>query len=190
MASDEQVDFARQAVQSLLELQARSMDAPPTLPAQPEDLRENVRVVLTQAVRAELLTTGPHQVSRLLGNTEESRSGGRRDYAFSCGPISFDRGRAHPANSLVRSDGATLSFSVTLGQSQSSRLDLIAYRFDLAYQSGHFLRFDLDRPGERHSSEGLRAHIHACNEEVRLPSVVFHPLEALRFLLSVRPRSP
>lgn len=188
LASTEQLAFERETVQHLLALQRRVVAAPPTLPARPKDLHDQVRVVLMKAVQAELLTTGAHRVSCLLSKVVESSSPGGRAYAFSCGPIDFDRGPASPTNSLVRSDGATLSFSVTLGQPLSSpTLELIAYRFDLTLPRDSLLRFDLDRANSGHSDQGLRAHIHAGKEEIRVPSAIFHPLEALRFLL-VHPR--
>lgn len=137
-----------------------------------------------QACRAELLETGMFQVSHLLSKLAESREDGRQTYAFSGGPIDFKRKDANPKNSLVRSDGAVLSFSVTLGPREgSSELELVAYRFDLTLPNDTFLRFDMDPVGLGHSGEGLRAHIHADDDDVRLPSAVLHPLEALTYLL-------
>jgi hypothetical protein len=189
LATAERLDFEKKAVQRLQGLQARVVNAPLTFPSSAEVLREDVRLVLMQACRAELLETGMHPVSRLLSTVAESREDGRRTYVFSCGPIDFKRREANATNCLLRSDGAVLSFSVTLGpREDSSALELVAYRFDLTLPNNAFLRFDMDSPEKGHSGEGLRAHIHAGDKDVRLPSAVLHPLEALTFLL-LHPRA-
>ena len=121
MASAERLEFDKLAAHRLQGMQARLATTPLPLPAKAEDLHEEVRRVLTLAFRAELLTTGMHQLSRLLSAITTSGERGRHSYAFSCGAIDFGR--------------------------------------------------------------RLRAHIHASDDDVRLPSAVLHPLEALIYLL-------
>lgn len=150
-------------------------------------MHDEIRRMLVQACRASLLDNGIHELSALLSRVERSRTGERNTYALSCSPIEFKRETAPKANRLTRSDGAILSFSLTLGPgAETSELEIVAYRFDLRLPEGSspaFLRFDMDPPGKRHDTQGLRAHIHPGHEEVRLPSAVLHPLEALSFLL-------
>lgn len=185
MATPEYVDFRASCTDRLLALQGRSCF--PALAVSAEVLRERVRVVLHKALRAGLLKTAPYEVSRLLRPISVSawqQSG--KAYGFSCGPTSDREKDPKSKDCLVRDDDAVLSFSVTVGQKPGQPLALLAYRFDLTFPDSErvgFVRFDLDRPEEGHSNQGLRAHIHPGLADGRLPSPVLDPVEALHFLL-------
>jgi hypothetical protein len=182
----ERAKFEADCLEQLKALQSKS--GAPELPAKVETLRERIRAVLQQAVRAELLRTAPYQVARLLSPVVSSTwRGGGRAFEFSCGPTQDELKLPASQDCLVRDDDAVVTFSVTVGEKpDGSALELIAYRFDITLPVGSgvpFVRFDLDPPGEGHSTDGLRAHIHPGLPEGRLPSPVLDPVGAVRFLL-------
>ncbi len=182
MATVERVQFDKDCRRFLKRLQERVDGGQPELPARPEDLFDEVRTAFFKASRSDLLQSGQYQISKLLHPCEKAARG--EGLAFSGGPPNRDRAHRDPDRCLVRDDYAVLSFSVTVGQNRSrTRLELIAYAFDLWLPDGSspgFVRFDLD---DHHSEEGLRAHIHPGNDDCRLPSPVLHPVEAIHLLL-------
>jgi hypothetical protein len=186
LATAEYEEFEASCTESLLGLQNRS--AVPNLPVNAKEIWKQLQLTLQRALRAGLLKTGHYEISRLLRPvTESAWHAGGRAYAISCGPTDDKLKVPNSRECLVRDDEAVLSFSVTVGQLPgNSILELVAYRFDLAFPGANrvpFVRFDLDPPNEGHTNEGLRAHIHPGMEEGRLPSPILNPVEALQFLL-------
>jgi hypothetical protein len=186
LATSEFQEFEAACTERLLLLQSRS--AAPALPASAQALWERVRKTLQKAAQAELLRTGQYGISRLLRPVFRSQwHGTGTAYEFSCGPTHDKLKDPKSPDCLVRDDDAVLSSSVTVGEKPGNReLELIAYRFDLAFPIGvgiPYVRFDLDPPNERHAKDGLRAHIHPGLAEGRLPSAILDPVEAIHFLL-------
>lgn len=186
MASVELQAFEEEACVRLQRLQCRVVEAPLALPSA-NSLHKSLHQLLTKAARAELLDTGLYQIARLLRPvSNEKDASGVQSFAISSGPVDFKGTLATKDNTLTRSDGAFLSFSITLRQAKSGGLTVHAYRFSLTRSTGAcptFIRFDFDPPGRAHESDGLRAHIHPGDDEIRLPSAVLDPLEALTFVL-------
>jgi hypothetical protein len=98
---------------------------------------------------------------------------------------SFDKGET--TDHFRFDSGARLSFGITLAaDDRESRL--LGYRFHYVAPDGKsptFIRFDLNR--ELHSSPLMEplCHMHPGHDDIRLPSVVMHPLHVLEVVLYV-----
>lgn len=171
-------------------LQGRLEQSRAKLPATAGELFEELRRILQQAVRAEVLRTPAYDVSKLLKQTVPTRSRhGGNLRAITCGPKDFNRlaGNVDPKERLVREDGAVIHFTIMVEEVPGAeQLRLHAYDFELYFPSKEpteFVRFDLNEPGHDNEDDGVRSHFHPSHEDLQVPSPVLAPAEALSFLL-------
>lgn len=171
-------------------LQERLMGSLARLPGTADELYDELRRILQQAIRAEVLQTPAFAVKNLLRQSRPtpSKTGGVL-YAIAGGPKEFGRlgGDANPNDRFVRDDGAVIHFSLTVEEAPGEKtLSLYGYDFELYFPSQvptGFVRFDLNKPGHANEDKGLRSHFHPSHEDLQVPSPVLVPAEALSFLL-------
>jgi hypothetical protein len=192
LANDEKRRAEEDLFTRLRSLQARMASGPKPLPARATDLREELRRILQKAIRAEVLKTPPDIVTRELLKLVSSEKdptvhklggthgifGAKKDFNRITGP-------ADPKKKLVREDGAVIHFSLIVKE-RAGPLELIAYDFELYYPSKQpiwFIRFDMNEPGHKNDTLGLRSHIHPGHDNLLVPGVMLSPAEALSFLL-------
>ena len=171
---------------ALRRLQQRLSAATPALSVAPRDLYEQLRVLLTRAIREQVLRNGMYTVKKLLRLTPDPE-GHPSCWVLTGGPLDFGR-TADPDldTHFVRADGGVVHFAMTLREGDARNVEVLAYGFEVYFPSREpiaFVRFDLNVRGHGNDEAGLRSHLHPGNDDLQLPSPVLAPLEALLLVL-------
>lgn len=157
------------------------------LPATAKTLADELRRSLLLAADEGVLRTAPDVIFRLI-KTEERKRDRETVVAAVLGGATFDKGQAD-GSFFVRSDGARLSFGVTVVYQRRSDPELVTYRFHLRFPRGRsplFIRFDLNDESRDPVLEP-RSHLHPGSDDIRIPVPMMAPIEILERLLYAIP---
>ncbi|HET7504230.1 MAG TPA: hypothetical protein VFK02_24585, partial [Kofleriaceae bacterium] len=109
---------------ALAQLQRR-LSAPPS--AAPRKLYEELRVLLTRAIRAQVLQNGMYAVKQLLRLTPDPERRARC-WVLTGGPLDFGRtADAALETHFIRADGGVVHFHLTLRETDTGEVDVLAY---------------------------------------------------------------
>lgn len=154
------------------------------LPASARTLASDVRKCLMIAADEGVLRSPPETIFRLLKTEERAPEQGTIVMVL-LGAATFDKGQSDDDGFFIRSDGARLSFGVTVAYRRGVEPEMLTYRFHLRFprnSSPTFIRFDLNDESREPLIEP-RSHLHPGSDEIRLPVPVMTPLEILERLL-------
>ena len=141
----------------------------------------------TTAADEGVLRTPPETIFRLLKSEERNPDRATVVVAL-LGGTTFDKGQRDD-EFFIRSDGARLSFGVTVAYPRGAEPELLTYRFHLRFprnSSPAFIRFDLNDESNEPLIEP-RSHLHPGSDDLRLPVPVMTPVEILERLLYSTP---
>jgi hypothetical protein len=177
---------------ALRRLQQRLSAATPALSVAPRDLYEQLRVLLTRAIRQQVLRNGMYAVKKLLRLTPDPE-GRPSCWVLTGGPLDFGRSAEPDLHThFVRADGGVVHFAMTMRGDDAGNVEVLAYGFEVYFPSREpiaFVRFDLNFRDHGNDEVGLRSHLHPGHDDLQLPSPVLAPLEALLLVLyGCRPR--
>ena len=174
------ISTARQAA-ALVE--SRSLREAPTLPTTPRELMAAIRRCLITAADERVLKTAPYRIFQLLKHREQEIPSVGRVF-FVLGGASMDKGQ-ETDEFFHRSDGARISFGVTVIFGPDGLPKLQSYRFHLRF-SGQvtpvYVRFDLNQTTGDPLFEP-RCHVHTGAEPLRVAAPLMGPVEVLQKLL-------
>ena len=173
-------DALRSARELQDQLHATLIPAPPRTP---NDLRANIRALLTDASDEGALSSPIHDIFGLL-NYSVVTDQTRKYVSLSCGE-STDKGQA-AGSFLHKPDGSRLSFAVTVVFDGHGPGALVAYRFHLQFPEGsapRFLRFDLNESAAHEPLHEPRYHIHPGSDQIRAQIPPMAPAQVLHKLI-------
>jgi hypothetical protein len=163
------------------------------LPAQANDLRQELRSVLRKASDAGKLRTSPRDIYKLVEILPEPRqplAGQLRERglytnAFCIAGAEKNLKRDRRIPHFTRDDGAWFDFTITVREG-GHQLDLLAYDFEIRFPPGAgvpFLRFDLNIPAHRNEDRELRSHLHPGSNDILVPAPKMSPTEVLTLFI-------
>lgn len=138
-----------------------------------------------------MLSNSPKEIIDLLQRASEERADGTRAIQI-FGGATMDKGQATD-EFFVRTDGARISFGVSVLYPPAAPSTLQAYRFHLRYPEGSnptYIRIDLNRGIGGDALMEPRSHIHVGAESLRFPAPMMTPLEVLEKCLYGLPLPP
>jgi hypothetical protein len=156
----------------------------PVLPASAKTLVSDVRNCLMIAADEGVLRSPPETIFRLLKTEERPLARGVMVVAL-LGGATFDKPQSDDDNFFIRSDGARLSFGITVAYRSGAEPEMLTYRFHLRFprnSSPTFIRFDLNDESREPLVEP-RSHLHPGSDNVRIPAPAMSPIEILEKLL-------
>ncbi len=152
-----------------------------------KDVLKTLRAQLLAAWSEDVLRGRQDEVYSLLKTEPPNRDGhvllaggGRYDGRFD------SRDGWEGWSAFQRDDGARFSFALTFAE-RGRDLHLVAQSFTFGFPPLDGLglstvRWDLDRRGVMHASDGLRSHLH-LHKDLRIPAAQLHPAELLDLFL-------
>ena len=163
-------------------VETRTLWQVPQLSADPKALFLAIKHCLIAAADEGVLM---NRIDRILSlvKIEERPRRDERLIAEILGGATLDKGQATD-EFFVRSDGARISFSVTV-VSRRDLLETPAYRFHLRFPTGtspSYVRFDLNHERSDPLVEP-RCHVHVGADDLRVATPLMTPLEILTKLL-------
>ena len=166
-------------------LQLRLTDGTGRIPVKAEDLCKALINELLRASRNDVIVNAQNDIRHLIQMTDGKPKTGPV-YEVACGPKEWKRPETvNPKVHLLREDAALIQFHLEV-EELPDRLRLLSYSMEMWLPVGGvlpFVRLHLNPPSRENADSGMRAHVHPGHDDIRLPTPILSPAEALSFLL-------